>query len=342
MISGQPPRCAAKYDTVRPWSRWLEPVVLALAVVTGGCGATVKEAARTATPEVVEQTIEEAKEPDNRHDIALIINDPRVAEASQSLATAIASGAVMGFTEPEHAERIGKFSEQLAVQVSSSLAKSMSSELGPQISRIASQTVQQTLDETLERILSTETEQRVTEFTRTLTQAIVQGMTQELTTQSDGSSGESAANLAAPAGGDRVTGPTSGVSMLARQVGHGAALGFQDAVRETELRRRNGGERPGDVLALPSYLADVSTGTLPRLGVALALFGLAIIVALAWALVRARRTNHDSRAREELLTLLASTLRATEGTPAGAELRDRLREREREPVAPSRDFRPAR
>lgn len=278
------------------------------------CGASVKEAARAAAPAAVEGGLKEASQPESRRDFAAILQDPRILEASESLSQAVVSGALESMTQPEQLERVGQFSEGLAVRVSEALAKSMSSELGPQISRIAADSVQQALDQ----VLSTDTEKRVTDFTRALTAAVVQGMTQELYL-TDTASGPGA--------------QTVGIQALARQAGHGAALGFQDAVQQTELRRREGEERPGDVLALPARIMDMGLGTITLIGLGLLAVGVTLIAALAYTVLRVRRLRQESQAREDAVVLLASVIKSAEGAPWGRDLRERIREAARDSSA---------
>lgn len=296
--------------------RWAGPLLVGFAVLgLGGCGATVREAAREAAPTAVDEGVEEMAEPDSRADIARLMQDPNLQQASSDLAGVIAAGMIEGATAPEHAERIAKFSEDLAVQVSSALAKSMSTELGPRVSRIAAESIEQTLD----RVLSSGTQQRVTDLTRQLTQAVVQGMTANLNTRAM-QMGMTSIDPNAP------DGTQTAIAVLARQVGHGAALGFQDAVRQTELRREQGREREGDILALPGALAEIGLGALPWIGLFILIPTAAIIAALIWALVRGRQLRREAQAREDALVLLAGVIKSSEGTPWAADLRERIRE----------------
>lgn len=287
-----------------------------------GCGAAAREAARTAAPAAVEEGVQEAGEPESRGDFAKILSDPRILDASEELGRAIATGALDAFSTPEQLEQLGTFSETLAMRVSSALAKSMSEELGPQISRITADAVQQAV----ERALSVETERRATELTRALTDAVIQGLARapEVAPGEPALTHDLTADPRAP--GSTAQPRLSGIAVLARHAGMGAALGFQDAVRQTELRRAAGRERAGDILALPARLSGLGLGALSLitwLGLAIAI---AMVAALIWALLRARRLRRESQAREDAVVLLASVIKSTEGAPWGAELRERIRE----------------
>lgn len=161
----------------------------------------------------------------------------------------------------------------------------------------------------------------ITQVTQSLTQGVMNGMTQQLVATEPGDPG-------APGEPE-----ASAIALMARQAGHGAALGFQDAVRQTELRRQAGDERAGDVLALPAQLERVGLGTLAVLGLVLAVVGLGIVVALIGSLVRQRRVRRESQAREDALVMLASVIKSTETAPWSGELRDRLRDAARSNAA---------
>lgn len=94
-----------------------------------------------------------------------------------------------------------------------------------------------------------------------------------------------------------------------------AALGLQDAVNETELRRQQGHQQPGDILALAGRAADWACGS------------------LAWLGSRARRFRTEGQRREDALPMLARVIKSTESSAWSSELLERIREAAREDTA---------
>lgn len=282
----QPQRAARTNRLAVTCSVWARLSVLLWLVLALGCAETVRKTAKEATPEAVEGAIETTHDPENRRDIAQVMSDPKIKQASAELTRAVVGGALDAFTSKERLERLDEFSEALMQRVSRGLIKSMADELRPQLTMM----VAESTDRALERALSQQTEQRASEFATAISRAAVRGVVEELVAKDP-------AQAANPnAAQDRL-------GHLAQRASQGFAFGFQEAVSKSEA----GNHEHGELLAAVGQTAKVSRDVLSVGGlIAIGAF-IVLGVALGWALLRAHRLRQRSEIREnQLLRLLSA------------------------------------
>jgi hypothetical protein len=277
---------APQFRSRRLWST-LARVGFALSLMSAiGCAETVRKTAKEATPEAVEGAIETAHDPENRRDIAQVMNDPKIREASAALTRAVVGGALDAFTSEQRMDHLEKFSEAFMERMSAGIVKSMSAELRPQIAAM----VAESTDRALERVLSEQTQQRAADFTVAVSRAAIRGVAEELEAKDPTHVGNP--NVAQ----DRL-------GHLAQRASQGFAFGFQEAVNKSEAR----GDKRGEVLAAVGQTAKASRDIFSVGGlIAIGVF-LVLAAGLVWSLIRARSLRQKSEQREnELLRLLSA------------------------------------
>ncbi len=267
------------------------------------CAGTVRETPRAAAPAALEGTLASAHEPGHRQQVADILADPQIGTAAAKLTESITSGVVRGLADGENWNSLRDQSREFAIQLGTDLTQSVARGLRPEIVAI----VEHSVDRAMSRILSQESEARAAAFAAAITRAVMQGMGQELASM----------DLANPS-------TSQGASAIARQIAHGAALGAQDAVRETKQRNQRGNEQEGDILADAEQALDrgaslLSASILVPIG-----FALAATAGLVWALYRARRYRRASEANRDAMGLVVQAVQAEPDNPAMQALRERL------------------
>lgn len=269
-----------------------------LAVASGwGCAETVQQTAKSAAPAAIEGAVEEAREPDTRNDIAVVLSDPEIRSAASALAASIAAGALDGVSSEERAQQLGRMTDTLVRHLGSALARSLRDDVGPQLSA----SVAEALDRSIARALDAETEQRVEALMQAATRGAVRGAGESLL--------DSEGRLS-PAWGQAL-------GQLARGVSREAAFGVDDAIQRAD----------GDDAPALAALGTLSTLTqlLPLLaGAALVAVVLLCALPLAWALWRLRQVRRESAAHEEAALALARAIKAAEPLAWSAELREHL------------------
>jgi hypothetical protein len=288
--------------------------------VSFGCAGTVKQAAREAAPAAVREGVEEVQKPETRGDIAEILADPRIMDATRMLSEAIVEGALNGLTDAERTERLQRLADAFVMRIGASMTRSLERDLGPQLSA----TLANTFAQSLERALGSETEQRLQAIALSVTRATMQGLGEALVDPSGQPS--------------PVLRQTFGQVM--REMAYEASLGFDSAVHDA----RAGGPRgsSGEALAALGTLSSWVVAIPPLLVGGALLVGLAGTAALIWALYSLRRQRRLSRANEDAVVALARAMRsqgpsddeffervsrAARDEHGGSELRRLLRER---------------
>jgi len=250
--------------------------------------------------------------------MAAIIADPKIRKASDELAHSVANGVFDALTETERLEALEAFSVQLVERLGPALSKTMAKDLGPALTNV----VANSMDQALQRIMSPQNQERASAMALAMTQAVVRGATQQV-----------ASDFAELGGAAPIATAGDWMTALARNGGRGVALGIQDAVRETEIRRNLGNKQPGDVLALAGQAASFGFGMLAPIVAGVAGAVMALLALLAWFGWRARRFQRESGQREEALLLVAKVIKSTENAPWSNDLHERLREAAREEPA---------
>lgn len=243
-----------------------------MAVAFGsGCASTVKQAAREAAPAAAEETVEEVREPETRQDIADILSDPGIGEATTALSDSFVQGMLDGLTEPERMTRLQALTDALVTRAGSALAKSFEAELGPQISA----TVADAVDKSLERMLDERTEARIQAIVLAASRGAVQGIGDALVDDA----GQPSPAL------QQVFG------RVVRDASYHASFGFQHAVHDArqndalEARSRDG------VLGALGRVSEWSRAIPAVIVLGLGLMVLVLTAALIWALVSLRRAR---------------------------------------------------
>lgn len=281
-----------------------------LALLSIGCASTVRQAAKEAAPAAVEGAVEEAEDPETRDDLARIIADPGIRDATTQLAQALTEGVVLGLADPERGARMQQVIDQMVMRVGSALARSVQRDIGPELAVAFSGAV----DLALQRALSEDNQARMQELARALSHGVVQGM------------GES---LIDPATGLPRPGYEPIIGALAREVTRQAAFGFEDAVQEARATAGESDER-GQVLAAMGALADFALLVPTLLVAGLILILLLGAAALIWAVMRLRHHRRVAHAREAAALALARAIKDTEGRAWSDELRAHIARAERE------------
>jgi hypothetical protein len=272
---------------------------------TAGCASTVKQAAKEAAPAAVEEAGEEARDPKTRHNLAQVLGDPQIREATASLAQAIVDGALAGLTEKERVAELQRLTDAFVGTVGSALARSLQNDIGPQISA----TFADAVDRSLSRALDSHTEERLQAVAVAVTRAAMQSLGEGMI---DPTTGQTAPLMSHVMG------------QFAREVTRQGAFGFQDAVRQAELGFDSagiGGRREGGVLAAAGRISDLALAFPPLLLGGLVVVMFAGCVALGLALWRLRHHRRLSQSHEDAALALARAIKATENAAWSEELR---------------------
>lgn len=280
-----------------------------------GCAGTVKQAAKEAAPAAVEGAVDEAQDPQTRDNVAQILADPEIREATAGLSEAIVGGALEGLSDAERAAQFRRLTDQLVATVGAAVGRSLREDIGPQLSA----TFADAVDRSLAVALDERTEQRMSELALATTRGAMQGI------------------------GELVIDPTTGraspflshmMGQLAREMARQGAFGFDEAVREAEQGRLDdsGARLDGGVLAAAGRLSDWAVALPPLLIAGLLLLTLAGALALGLALWRLRYHRRTSRAHEEAALALARAIKATESAAWSDELRTHIARATRDDV----------
>lgn len=286
---------------------------------SAGCAETAKQAARSAAPAAAEGTLDAARKPDNRQDIATIIGDPQIRDASHALAGSVADGAFDALTAEERTAEFERLSARFVEHFGPALAKTMMRDLRPALSAV----VAESADETMARLLSDENRKRAGAMVAEIAQSAVGAMSEQI-----------GSDVARAGATPEATAVATNLSLLlARNAGRGVALGIQDAVSETTLRHEQGRKRPGEILALAGQAADLGVGVAAAIAVALVGGALSLCGILAWLGWRARNFRKESERREDALLMLARVIKSTENAAWAKELHERIRDAARDDTA---------
>lgn len=288
---------------------------MALSLTLGvGCASTVKQAAREAAPAAVEEGVEEVQKPETRGDIAEILADPRIREATSALSEAIVEGALNGLTDAERTERLERLADAFVTRIGASMGRSFERDIGPRLSA----TIASTFAQSLERAMGSETEQRLQAIALSVTRAAMQGMGEALVDPS---------GQASPA-------LRQALGQIMRDTAYEASLGFDAAVRDARARADREGS--GEVLASLGTLSSWTSALPGVLALGALLLGVTGLAALAWVLFGARRRHRLDAADEAALVALARALRAQVPTETPPPERGRLSgEHRAQPIAGS-------
>lgn len=284
------------------WQATLGLICLA-AAGSLGCSGTLSRAAKSAAPAAVEGAVEEAQQPDTRDDIARILADPDIRNASSALTAAIIAGALDGLTDEQRVAELRRFGDGMVRSMGASFSRSLRDDIAPQLSEALAQAV----DRSLERALDVGTEQRLEAMTQAVTRGMMKGLSQTLVDEN----GQPSAAWGTLLG------------HVARDVTRQAAFGLDDAVDSAE-RRSDGDEPPARVLAALGTLSSL-TQALPLLILGgLVAFACLFALPLGWLLWRHRRLERESRAHQQAALALARAIKSTESQAWSSELREHL------------------
>jgi len=253
-----------------------------------GCAGTIKQAAREAAPAAVKETVSEVGEPETRKDLATILADPRIREASSALSEAVVEGALNGLTDEERIARLQQLTDAFVTRIGASMARSLQREIGPQLSI----TFADTIDRTLERVLGSATEERLQALALAVTRSSMQGVGEALVDPS----GQPSPLL------------RQALGQVMRDMAYEASLGFDAAVRDARARADRDGS--GEVLASLATLSSWTQAVSPLLVLGALLFGVVGLAALLWAMFALRRGHRLDRADEVALLALARAMRS--------------------------------
>jgi hypothetical protein len=276
-------------------------VGLAALSLSSGCASTMKQAAREAAPAAVKETVDEVGKKETRKDLATILADPRIREASAALTQAIVEGAVDGLTDAERVERLQQLTDAFVSRIGVSMARSLQREVGPQLSI----TFADAIERSLERVLGPATEERLRALALAATRSSMQGVGEALLDPS----GRPSPVLRQAFG------------QVMRDMAYEASLGFDSAVRDARGRADRDGS--GEVLASLATLSSWTNALPVVLTLGALLLGVTGLAALAWVLFGLRRGHRLDADDQASLLALARALRAQRASE------DSLVERER-------------
>jgi hypothetical protein len=235
-------------------------------ILSTGCAATVREAAKTATPAAVESSVKTAHNPTTRDEIADVIGDPQIRGATAAMSQAVADGVLNALTEKERLGRAEAASDAFVDHMTSSLATSLRRDLSPAIAGIVADSVERTLDAKVEA--------RLEVMARSIARGAMAGVADGWKTELDASR---------PA-------MDGLISQVARTAGREAALGVQDAVVKSTVQQKTGNAVPGDVLAAAGRASDTLLTGLRLAGWLLVVAAVFIALAgIVWSIRRLRR-----------------------------------------------------
>ncbi|HEY2407542.1 MAG TPA: hypothetical protein VGI10_16150 [Polyangiaceae bacterium] len=268
------------------------------------CAESVRDAARTATPAAVRGSLEGLHDPQSRQLLAEFLRDPEIREASAELARSIADGALAGLTDLEGDRKMQAATDVFVDRFGAAVAKSLHSQIGPELSAI----VVRSVNDSLQAAFSPDNQKLARQFASGLAPAPQRG--------------GDAGNPADKTDPQRDT----PAERFARSLARSAALGVQDAVHQSVQKEDVGNKQSGDILAFAGKSADHGVRLLWVLGVSAGVFALVAIGAILWALSRTRRYRLESSAHEQAALLIARAIKAAEGAPWAAELKEHLKQ----------------
>jgi hypothetical protein len=260
-----------------PWRLRASLLVLA-ASLTLGCAGTIKQAAREAAPAAVKETVNEVQKPGTRGDVADILSDPRILEASSALSAAIVEGALNGLTDAERIERLQRLTDAFVTRIGTSMARSLERDIGPRLAA----TFADAVDRSLERALGSATEERLQAIALAVSRSTMQGVGEALVDPS----GQPSPALRQAFG------------QVMREAAYEASIGFNDAVRDARVH--SAGVGSGEVLAMLGTVSSWILAVPPLLVLSGLLLVLAAVGALGWALNSQRQLRRLRREHAEL------------------------------------------
>lgn len=152
----------------------LTPLLLGTSIV--GCAETAKQAARTAAPAAAEGTLETARKPENRRDIATIIGDPRIRAASRELAGSVADGVFDTLTDEERLVALQDLSQGLVERLGPALAKMTIRDLRPALTA----TIAESENHSVAQVFSDENRERLGATAKVVVQFVADAFSQEI------------------------------------------------------------------------------------------------------------------------------------------------------------------
>ncbi|HEY4158456.1 MAG TPA: hypothetical protein VGM29_10170 [Polyangiaceae bacterium] len=288
---------------IEPRRRSVFALVVVGAFLGLSCAESVRDAARTATPAAVRGSLEGLHDPQSRRLLAEFLRDPEIREASGELARSITDGALSGLMDLEGDRKMQAATDVFVDRFGAAVARSLHSQIGPELSAI----VVRSVNDSLAAAFSPDNQKLARRF---------------------------ASGLAPPQRGGDAGNPAdktdpqrdSPAERLARSLARSAALGVQDAVHQSVQKEDVGHKQSGDILAFAGKSADHGVRLLWLLGVSAGVFALTAIGAILWALSRTRRYRLESSAHEQAALLVARAIKAAEGAPWAAELKEHLKQ----------------
>ena len=236
---------------------------------SSGCAGTITRSAERATPIVTTQVIDGVYQ--DRQLLGNLMSDPAIVHGTSELGAATVRGVLQEVEVQGRGMNLERLSRQFWDPLRSGMELELRAELGPELVPILSES----FDRSLESALDDETRERARVFALSISEATARGFVQGLGDELSSRIGDDA--------------PSLEVAKLARAASRGAALGLQDAVQETEQRRRTGNAQPGDVLGVASEAANAWVRLLRVLPMLLAALAIVVSGAAIWMLFRLHR-----------------------------------------------------
>jgi hypothetical protein len=118
-----------------------------IVAIASGCGSTVRQATKEATPAAVQASVQEVHKPGTREKVAEVLADPEIRASTATLSQAVADGVLNAFTEKERVDRALAAGDAFLLHMNRSFARSLEQDLSPAVATLAATSVRRTLEE---------------------------------------------------------------------------------------------------------------------------------------------------------------------------------------------------
>ncbi len=304
-----------------------------VAILHAGCAHTVGQMARaaavSATPEVIQASLEAVDTDATRKLLLDILRNPDVQKAAQLLVARLTDGALDALSKPERADRITQFADAFLARIVAAIEHSFQTTLGPAVVQL----VGQALDEALVRAMSPENQQHLADTVAVVLERSVTVLAKSLDAPLHQALRGALREDLGPALRDGLRDPATQAALGAtlRTMTKEAMLGMQDAFVEID-KRDTAGNGPPTLLSRLQRLAVEGSQFARYLALGL---GLLVVLLAVW-LYRTRthvaHVTRESGRREAALQALGQALKSAEDRPWSHELREVLETALREDV----------
>lgn len=250
-----------------PSMKLLSSLVILGALAATGCASTVEKVARQTTPAIIEEGVNKVADPQTQRKVVESIDEELVEKAARRITAGVVDGTLDAFADGERNARVSKIADKFVLPLS--------------IQTIEPQAITSAIHAAMETALGPDGQVKMERFSAALSKSLIAGLA------------EGAGDQIGPGVGDRIN---ESLGKSAREIAKQATLGFQDAISESEAKRKKG-EADASVLSFAGKAAEAGISGITILAGIAVLTAVALGVALLVVVRRARTLPPRRRSR---------------------------------------------